>query len=581
MRESPFMVLLPYVVSCLISAGMGIYAWRHRRVVGAVSFTWFGTMQALTTLGFVLELVSPTLDAKIFWDNVQFGTLFAVSLAFWSFAQQFAERPLMRPRLTWGVLWGLAGFMMLLIFTDPLHGWTRTMTMLQPGEPFDLLTYEFTPLFYATIIYDYVLLVSGLLMLFRRWRSPEYLYREQAQVILLGMLIPIAGSVLTFLGITIWGQRDLTPFTFALGNIIIGYGLFRYHIFDLTPVARSAAVESMQDAVLVLDLDGRLMDLNPAAQKLLAVPVTAAIGLPIHQLFWDWSADGSGAENGAPQILNVEGENGRFRYEISIQTLRSMLGQVSGQVVMLHDVTAREKARAEREALITELEAKNTELERFTYMVSHDLKSPLLTMRGFLGFLTQDIERQRWENVSHDVTRIREAVANMEMLLEDLLQLSRAGHLVKQPEEIPFAEVVRSVLAAVAGRIALSGAQVHVAPDLPIVLGERRRLVQVLQNLVENGLKYMGNQSQPVIEIGWQQQAGEALFFVRDNGAGIDPANHEKVFDLFERLDQTIEGTGIGLATVKRIVEVHHGRIWVESEGAGQGSVFYFTLPCA
>ncbi|MCA9957763.1 MAG: GHKL domain-containing protein, partial [Anaerolineales bacterium] len=290
---------------------------------------------------------------------------------------------------------------------------------------------------------------------------------------------------------------------------------------------------------------------------------------------------GSGAENGAPQILNVEGENGRFRYEISIQTLRSMLGQVSGQVVMLHDVTAREKARAEREALITELEAKNTELERFTYMVSHDLKSPLLTMRGFLGFLTQDIERQRWENVSHDVTRIREAVANMEMLLEDLLQLSRAGHLVKQPEEIPFAEVVRSVLAAVAGRIALSGAQVHIAPDLPIVLGERRRLVQVLQNLVENGLKYMGNQSQPVIEIGWQQQAGEALFFVRDNGAGIDPANHEKVFDLFERLDQTIEGTGIGLATVKRIVEVHHGRIWVESEGAGQGSVFYFTLPCA
>ncbi len=138
----------------------------------------------------------------------------------------------------------------------------------------------------------------------------------------------------------------------------------------------------------------------------------------------------------------------------------------------------------------------------------------------------------------------------------------------------------------VAGQIAERGAEVEIEPDLPVVYGDRSRLLEVFQNLVDNAVKFMGDQPAPRIEIGSRTApgvgaGGEAVLYVRDNGRGIDPRYHAKIFGLFERLDIGTEGTGIGLALVQRIVELHGGRIWVESEGTGRGSTFYFTLPSA
>ncbi|HYW80645.1 MAG TPA: ATP-binding protein, partial [Thermoguttaceae bacterium] len=114
--------------------------------------------------------------------------------------------------------------------------------------------------------------------------------------------------------------------------------------------------------------------------------------------------------------------------------------------------------------------------------------------------------------------------------------------------------------------------------DLPVVFGDRLRLREVLQNLIDNAVKYMGDQPQPRVEIGWRPDGDETVYYVRDNGVGIDPCYHEKVFGLFDQLDQKVVGSGIGLSLVKRIVEVHGGLIWVESEGSGRGSTFCFTL---
>jgi len=247
---------------------------------------------------------------------------------------------------------------------------------------------------------------------------------------------------------------------------------------------------------------------------------------------------------------------------------------------IVRDVTERKLVEQQREKLLSELEAKNAELERFTYTVSHDLKGPLLTIKGFSGYLMEDAAGGCTERLKEDIGRIDSAAAKMQQLLDELLALSRIGRVVNPPAEVSLGDLVREAVSAVAFRVESDGVQIRISPHLPVVYGDGPRLVQALQNLIENAAKFMGDQAKPRIEIGARQEGDEVLCFVRDNGMGIDPKYHDRVFGLFDKLDQDVtKSTGIGLSLVKRIIEVHGGRIWIESQGPGRGSTFWFTLP--
>jgi len=268
-----------------------------------------------------------------------------------------------------------------------------------------------------------------------------------------------------------------------------------------------------------------------------------------------------------------------FPVEVSARLLEYAKGQAI--VAFVRDITERQRAEREREKLISDLEAKNNELEQFTYTVSHDLKAPIITIKGFLGFLEKVIAGNKPENVHKDVVRINDAVDKMHSLLSELLELSRIGRMMNAAELIPFHELVQTALDNIHGRLAPHNITVQTQPNLPAVHGDRQRLTEVLQNLLDNAAKYMGNQSDPHIEVGQQgEENHKPIFYVKDNGIGIAPEYHERIFGLFNKLDPKSDGTGIGLALVKRIVEVHGGSVWLESDGVpGKGSTFYFTLP--
>ncbi len=233
--------------------------------------------------------------------------------------------------------------------------------------------------------------------------------------------------------------------------------------------------------------------------------------------------------------------------------------------------------------VIGDLEAKNAELAQFNYTVAHDLRNPLTTIMNFLGLARRDAASGRSERLERDFDRLDSAAEKLRVLLDELFELLRVGIQANPSETVAFGELVQDALAQLAGQVAERGVEVEVAPDLPMVSGDRARLLEAVRHLLANAIQYLGDQPSPRIEVG--VRAAEApdeppIVYVRDNGVGIDPQYHDKVFDLFERLDPgASEGTGIGLAMVKRIIEVHGGRIWVESEGRGRGSTFCFTLP--
>jgi signal transduction histidine kinase len=236
-------------------------------------------------------------------------------------------------------------------------------------------------------------------------------------------------------------------------------------------------------------------------------------------------------------------------------------------------------AEEERKKLIEKLESINAEIERFTYAAFHDLRAPLVTIKGFLGFLEKDLAARNDEKVREDLQRIARSANQMDKLLADLLELFRIGRVGKPPEEVDLRKLVQETLQKLDRLIRSKNVSVTVSADFAPVYGDRIRLREVMENLIENAVKYMGEQAHPLVEIGARRENGQQIVFVRDNGQGIEPRYHNRIFNLFETLDPNMQGAGIGLALTRRIIEVHRGKIWVESEGQGKGSTFYFTIP--
>jgi PAS domain S-box-containing protein len=365
--------------------------------------------------------------------------------------------------------------------------------------------------------------------------------------------------------------------------------------YDITPLKEAEAallqsearmralLEAIPDLIFELDREGRILQYIPSAIAQTLVPPNEFIDRTVADVIPSIADQASFAIRRALE----SGQVNAFEYPLwqdgEQKIYESRIVALGGDSVlaMVRDVTLTKWAVSEREKLINELEIKNAELERFVYTVSHDLKSPLVTIVGFLGYLEDDIAKQKFDVLKRDVERIYQAAYKMQDLLQDLLELSRVGRLKNESEAVSFAALVQDALELTEGRLQEHVIEVRVQPALPLVFGDRKRLLELLQNLLDNAAKYMGAQSHPFIEIGQKGlRDDQAVLFVRDNGMGIAREYHSQIFGLFNKLDPNTEGTGIGLAIAKRIVEVHGGIIWVESE-LGQGATFYFTLPLA
>ena len=351
---------------------------------------------------------------------------------------------------------------------------------------------------------------------------------------------------------------------------------YRYLIED--------AIDTLDTGIVLLDRDKQIIWANRTWGYLFDLDRDELIGVELQRALL--KARPRLTEDGTlPRILEAEGgsflftlRNGHeeriieFR-SIPIETERYKGGRID------HYIDLTELKKLERELLekTKRLEESNKKLEEFSHVVSHDLKQPLRTIQAFTQFLLEDYAERLDEQGVRYLQALQRSSVRMRNLIDDLLKLSSIGTKREPLEPVDVGQVLRDVREDLSAL--LEGVELVVPDELPTVMANRTRLMELLANLVSNAVKY-NDKPHKRVEVGWEERAGEHVFWVRDNGVGIEPQYQQRIFELFERLgpNDDPESTGAGLAICKRIVEAWGGRIWVESE-PGRGSTFYFSVP--
>ncbi|MGD1118334.1 MAG: response regulator [Dehalococcoidales bacterium] len=359
------------------------------------------------------------------------------------------------------------------------------------------------------------------------------------------------------------------------------------HALEYSEVKYRRLFEAAQDGILILDAaTGQITDVNPFLTDMLGYSNEELLGKKL----WEMGAF-KDIELAKTALKTLQSEN-YIRYEdLPLQTKNGRLADVEfvsnvydvdhRKVIQcnIRDITERKKGQQLREKLTRQLQAQVSELETFSYGIAHDLRSPMVSIEGFSRLLREDLKSQKMESVAEDIRLLESGVRKMQVFLTSTLAYSRSGHMIKRTQDVHFDEIVKEVITEFNEQINAIGATVSLAKIFPIICVDRSRIKQMMDNLVQNSIKYRDKTVPLKIEIGHYVSGNETVFFVRDNGTGIDPNSKGKLFTLFYRGTAEGEGSGIGLAIVKKIIEAHGGRIWVEDGQSGKGTTMCFTLP--
>lgn len=351
-------------------------------------------------------------------------------------------------------------------------------------------------------------------------------------------------------------------------------------------------LEAAADGIVIVDQPGRIVLANPAAEKMFGYERAELDGQQVETLIPDryrpehakfhagYFSNPTVDMSSNSDVSAQRKDSSEFPVDLTLSILETSEGPLS--ISIIRDISERKQAEEKLRVRAAELQAVNAELEAFTYSVSHDLRAPLRHIDGFSRILEEECGSQLDSSASHYLRRIRQGTHYMGELVDDLLSLSRVGRQQLRRQVTGLNSLVEEARAELTDPATPHEANRSVKwriAALPFVDCDPALMKQVLANLLANAIKYTRPRQQAIIEVGAMNQNGETVLFVRDNGVGFSMKYADKLFGVFQRLhrEEDFEGTGVGLATVQRILQKHGGRIWAEAE-LDRGACFYFTV---
>ncbi len=579
--------ILPLIAASIFSSWAIIYTWRRRSHTGATSLSLLAMAVTEWLLGYALEIAGADLPTKLFFGKIQYIGIILVPLVWLIFAYNRANQARVMSHRWMALLSIIPLITLILSFTADTNGLLWTHYSIYQSGSFSVLKITHGVWFWVINLYTDLLVSIGTIIILRSIIQDKGIYRWQATAMFAAALAPWAGNILYVTGFGPIPNLDLTPFGFAISAVTMTLGIFGFRLIDLPPIARHSIVEEMQDAVIVLDLNHVVKDLNRSAQRLAGCTSRQAIGRTADEVFTRVQPllEALHANQG-PIIEAVIGEGANPAwFSISISPLHDQRRRPIGRLVVLHDIT--ERKRTEKELALAHEQALEASRMKSQLLakVSHELRTPLGVILGYGELLHNERFGPLDESQKEATAIVIESSHYLDFMVSELLDEAQieAKTLTLHPRRFSPADMLVRVTASIALLCSNKGLtfETCLAPELPEEMyADDQRLQEILLNLAGNAVKFT-QKGGVTIRLFLCDQEHWAMQ-VEDTGAGIPPEAHSYIFEPFRQVDNAIthqnRGTGLGLSITKHLTELMGGSIQLESE-VGRGSKFTVVLP--
>jgi PAS domain S-box-containing protein len=580
----PFLTLL-YLGCGVLMIGMAAIIWSRRPAPGYFPLTIFLILSGFWIMCSGFEGAADNFTAQDLWAKSSYAGLVSSGVAWLCFTLEYG-----------GSKWVRRPLNVAMVCLIPVAVIVFTLVYDFPGSIWDDISLNFSSaatinlprmVYLVSSFYQYFLYLFGIIVLALLYRRKPRRYWPQITLILIGTTIPLIGTFIEIGWILPFSKIDITPFYLLFGTVVYCVAFVRFRFLDILPVAYKTLITNIPDGIVVVDLEGIIQEINPAAASMLGQIHLSSINQRLSAVWPKLDQLTRDSTTGRHSEIIAGDSDFPKHLDVSSVLLLNDRQQPVGKLIVLRDISELKAVQLSLQQLFSRERDLNRSLEeemqkrtQYSRAIVHELRNPLTSIIA----CTDLLEDQAKEELQRTLIRnIHRSTVNLEQRVNELFELARGeiGLIKIEPARMDMARLVRDIVAEMSPVADSKGIILRSelsAVELPVI-ADKSRLHQVLTNLIGNSLKFT-----PAGEIVIRTvlEKDHLKVQVADNGRGIDPEQMQDLFDPYRRKTQEGQGTsglGIGLALCKIFVELHQGKIWAEST-PGQGTIISFTLPC-